>query len=437
MRFHFGFVFALSIHIGFAQPGIITTYAGPGLPVNEESAVTQAISWPGSATPDGAGGFYVSSLFQNQVYRVDADGKINVIAGNGIWGYSGDGRPATSAQLRTPWGIAVDSAGNLFIADTNNNRIRKVTTAGIISTVAGNGLPYFSGDGGPATEASLNSGGGSAPSFGLALDSANNLYIAETNSNVIRRITPDGMIHTVVGNRMSVTDGIMSLGAFNTNTKGGYSGDGGIATAAQMSFTPDVAIDPAGNLFIADQLNHRIRKVSSILDCSSLAVSAGGVAACRTAGTDDETRAGYSNLTVDSGDTPYGTAVFSFKKDGVTITEAGVPATPPTKQARIFIDYRASVPAIPGQSSSGVIDTNTGLSVVNQGTAMAHVTYTLRNLNGVQIATGQGTISQGNHIACFINQLQQAAAPDFSLPMNFQANMQYGTLEIMSGVIFS
>jgi hypothetical protein len=108
----------LSIPIGFAQSGIITTYVGPQLPVNGELAINQGIDFPASVIPDGAGGFYMASQYQNRVYRVDAGGKISLIAGNGVMGYSGDGRAATSAQLNTPWGIAVDGAGNLYFPIT-------------------------------------------------------------------------------------------------------------------------------------------------------------------------------------------------------------------------------------------------------------------------------------------------------------------------------
>jgi hypothetical protein len=250
--------------------------------------------------------------------------------------------------------------------------------------------------------------------MGIALDSANNLLIADSGNNAIRKITPDGIINTVVGN------GVV-----------GYSGDAGIAAAAQLNYPTNLAIGSSGDIYIADTLNYRIRKVSSILDCSSLAVSAGGVAACRTAGT-NTTRTGYSKLTVNSGATPYGTGVFSLKQNGVTVTEAGVPASPPTTRARIFIDYRASATAIPGRSNSGTIDINTGLSVVNQGSATASIEYVLRSLSGDVLAIGHGGIAKDNHVACFINQLQQMAAPDFSLPLNFQINTQFATLEIAS-----
>jgi trimeric autotransporter adhesin len=204
--------FALSIPVGFAQSGIISTYVGPGLPVNGELAVNVAIDFPKSAVPDGAGGFYVVSQYQNRVCRVGADGKISVAAGNGSIGYSGDGRAASSAQLNTPWGAAVDGAGNLYIADEFNRRIRKVTPAGIISTVAGNGVKANGGDGGPATAASLIN------PVAVAVDSSGNLYIADYDDARIRKVTPDGVIRTIAGNGAT-----------------GYGGDGGLATSASMN----------------------------------------------------------------------------------------------------------------------------------------------------------------------------------------------------------
>src|SRR5215469_2004330 len=126
-----------------AQSGIISTYAGPQLPVNGALATTQAIDQPGSVVPDGAGGFYVSSISQNRVYRVSANGVLTLWAGVGTVGYSGDGGPATAAQLYDPSGVALDAGGNLFIADSGNSSIRKVTPAGIISTVAGTSIAGF------------------------------------------------------------------------------------------------------------------------------------------------------------------------------------------------------------------------------------------------------------------------------------------------------
>jgi sugar lactone lactonase YvrE len=168
---------------GFSQPGIITTYVGPGLPVNGAQAMTQAIDMPGGIAADAAGGFYVSSQTQNRIYRVAADGSISLKAGVGSNGFSGDGGPATAAQLDHPTAVAVDSAGNLYISELWNNRIRKVTPKGRISRVAGNGTKGFSGDGGLATAAQLND------PHGVAVDSAGNLYIADSGNHRIRKVT--------------------------------------------------------------------------------------------------------------------------------------------------------------------------------------------------------------------------------------------------------
>jgi hypothetical protein len=139
--------------ICFAQSKIITTYAGPGLPINGAPATTQSFGRVESVISDGSGGFYIAALDQNRVYRVAADGTVKLVAGSSSEiGFSGDGGPATSAKLSGPTGMAVDSAGNLYFADYI--RIRKVTPAGVISTVAGGGTEY-PGDGGPATSADV------------------------------------------------------------------------------------------------------------------------------------------------------------------------------------------------------------------------------------------------------------------------------------------
>jgi hypothetical protein len=223
---------------GTVPSGIITTCAGPRMPVSGGLAIDQAIDRQLSVAPDGAGGFYVASETQSRVYRVAADGRLNMVAGNGTAGFSGDGGPATSAQLFYPYGLAVDGAGNLFIADSANHRIRKVTPDGVINTVAGNGSPGFdsSDDGGPATSAQF-----AGPS-GIAVDTAGNLFIVDTGNHRIRKVTPDGVISTVAG-----------------NGNPGFSGDGGPATCAQINDLHGVAVDRAGNLFITD--GARIRRI--------------------------------------------------------------------------------------------------------------------------------------------------------------------------------
>ena len=156
---------------------------------------------------------------------------ITTVVGS-VAGFSGDGGPATSALLGRPvGGVAIDAAGNLFIEDMGNNRIRKVTLDGIISTVAGNGMSGFSGDGGPATSARFRFESGPLVS-GIAVDAAGNLFIADTSNYRIRKVTPAGIISTVAGN------GTL-----------GFSGDGGPATAAQLNYPYNVAVDTAGNIF--------------------------------------------------------------------------------------------------------------------------------------------------------------------------------------------
>jgi hypothetical protein len=163
-----------------------------------------------------------------------------------------------------------------------------------------------------------------------------------------------------------------------------------------------------------------------------LNMNPGGAANYSTAAGQEATQVGYANVTDNAGPVPYGTAVFTLKQNGVVVTEASVPASPPTTSARVFIDYRTSVAAVPGRSDSGKIDINTGIALVNHGSAIANLTYTLRDVKGAPLSIGHGTIAAGNHIACFVNQLKDKAAPDFNLPSDFQNAIRFGSLDIAS-----
>jgi uncharacterized protein (TIGR03437 family) len=223
----------------FAQAGgyLITTVAGngtQGFSGDNGPAIGAGLDQPAGVAVDAAGALHIADS-GNQRVRTVSNGVIATVAGNGTPGFSGDNGPATSAELSGPWGIAVDSAGNVYVADNYNNRIRKVSN-GVITTVAGGG---FSGDNGPATSAAL-----SGPS-GVAVDPAGNLYIADQGNNRIRKVS-NGMITTVAGN-----------GGW------GFSGDNGPATSAKLANPMGVAVDSLGNLYIADSLNNRIRKVSN------------------------------------------------------------------------------------------------------------------------------------------------------------------------------
>ena len=223
--------------------GIITTVAGNGTwgYSGDGGPATNASFWqPWGVAVDASGNLYIADSADRRIRKVDTYGIITTVAGNGAGGYSGDGGPATNASLCAPLGVAVDASGNLYIADWCNQRIRKVDTSGIITTVAGNGAGGYSGDGGPATNASLW-----WPS-GVAVDASGNLYIAEVGNQRIRRVDTSGIITTVAGNGTA-----------------GYSGDGGPATNARLCWPSDVAVDASGNLYIADWYNHRIRKVDT------------------------------------------------------------------------------------------------------------------------------------------------------------------------------
>jgi hypothetical protein len=170
---------------------------------------------------------------------------MSTIAGNGKLGFSGDGGPATAAELAYPSGISIDAAGNLYINDYYNLRVRKISPAGIISTVAGNGTVAFTGDGGLAVDAGLDQ-----PTHAVA-DVAGSLYIADSLNNVIRKVDASTDVNLFAG------DG------FDAGTsQGGFSGDGGPATKAELNIPEGIALDAAGDIFIADMVNARVRKVS-------------------------------------------------------------------------------------------------------------------------------------------------------------------------------
>ncbi len=225
-----------------SSSGIITTFAGigaAGYSGDGGPASSAELHTPDDVTVDTKGNIYIADLNNNRIRKVDISGTITTIAGNGFGGYCGDGGQATDAELNGPVGVFIDKLGNVFISDFDNSRIRKVNTSGIISTIAGNGTQGYSGDGGLATTAELNT-----PVRAIT-DSIGNLYIDDAGNNVIREvINSSGIISTIAG-----------------NGTGGYSGDGGPATSAEL-FSPDgIALDKYGNVYIADFYNNRIREV--------------------------------------------------------------------------------------------------------------------------------------------------------------------------------
>jgi sugar lactone lactonase YvrE len=237
-----------------APDGIVTQIAGTGVPggyagegkrgteVGLGSAELGGFFADGLAL-DAAGNLFIPDLYQGRVYKLDTNGILTTAAGNGEAGYSGDGGPATAASLSEGfWNIAIDAQGNLYIADGDNHRVRRVNAqTGVIDTFAGNGSETYSGDGGKATEAGIP-----GPD-GLAFGPDGSLYIADTIDARVRKVAPDGTITTVAG-----------------TGEDDFTGDGGPATEAAISvFTDNIAVDAQGNLYLADGANNRIRRVNA------------------------------------------------------------------------------------------------------------------------------------------------------------------------------
>lgn len=288
-------VISLSTHAEIT----ITTFAGSGSPGFDQyswQAKEAKLTYPSQVAVDNLGNVYIADTFNHSVRKVDTWNNLSTIAGNGTKGYSGDGGPGNAAQLNFPWSVATDNKGNIYIADADNHRIRRIDAGGTITTVAGNGTKGSMGDGGAATSAQLN-----YPD-GITVDNAGNLYIADSGSHVIRKVdantrtimkiagttgvagfsgdggratdakfnnpkritvTSNGILYIVdKGNhriRRVETNGIITTVAGNGIA--GFGGDSGPAITAQLNSPSDVTVDVMGNLYIADTENHRIRKV--------------------------------------------------------------------------------------------------------------------------------------------------------------------------------
>jgi len=232
--------------------GQITTFAGTGIAGNSGDngpATNAKLFSPIGVAADGSGNIYVGDFVNYTVRKINAAGIITTVAGTGITGFNGDGIAATTAQLGYIWGIATDGSGNLYICDGSNNRVRKVNTSGIISTIAGTGTPGYTGDGAPAISATLNQ------PINVSVSSSGEIYIADFQNNCVRKINTSGIISTITGTGIS-----------------GFSGDGGPATAAKLYHPISAIQDPGGNVYIADLDNVRIRK---IYDANTLSFSRG------------------------------------------------------------------------------------------------------------------------------------------------------------------
>ncbi len=223
--------------------GNIAAFAGTGTAgsTGDGAAATAAtLSFPNSAAVDSSGNVYIADTINHKVRMVNTSGTISTFAGTGSGGNTGDGGAASSAALNTPIGVAVDSSGNVYIADAGNHRVRRVdASTGNIAAFAGTGTSGSTGDGGAAASARLNDPNG------VAVDSAGNVYISDTGNHRIRRVGTSGTISTIAG------------------ASAGFSGDGGAAASAALNLPFGVAVDSSGNLYVADRNNHRVRKLTA------------------------------------------------------------------------------------------------------------------------------------------------------------------------------
>ena len=266
---------------------VITTVAGNGKNSfcgDGGPATSACLNQPTGVALDSAGNLYIADNANSRVRKVDTSGKISTYAGNGSPTFCGDGQPATLACLHTPTGVAVDSKGNVYVADEYSCRVRKILASNhTITTVAGNGAIGSSGDGGPGIFAEL---GGPT---GVAVDPAGNIYIADWGNHRVRQVNPSGTITTLAGNGTTM-----------------FCGDGGPAVSACLRAPYGVAVDGSGNVFIADSGNSRVRKVAA--STKKITTVAGG----GTAGIGDNGPATKASLS-----SPYGVAVFPVNAGGL------------------------------------------------------------------------------------------------------------------------
>ena len=242
---------SVMVHYADVKAQSIYTIAGTGVAgYNGDTGVaTNAkVFGPSGIAVDGAGNTYFSDYYNQRVRKISSSGNISTVAGTGTAMYNGDSVMASGATLNNPMGLAADAYGNVYIADKGNNRVRKVDSLGYITTIAGNGTGGYSGDNGPATAAKLYG------PCGVAVDNWGNVYIADQSNNAVRKVDANGMITTIAG-----------------TGNPGYNGDlWPAATLANLSGPASVAVDNMGNVYIADQYNNRIRKVDTFNKISTV-----------------------------------------------------------------------------------------------------------------------------------------------------------------------
>jgi len=360
--------------------GVISTVAGNGTASYAGEtilAVNAGLHYPNGITV-GNNNLYISLFSKQRICKVDlATGILSTIAGTGANGFGGDGGPAINASFSFPAGLSVSLAGEVFVADYNNNRIRKIDAAGTITTVAGNGTAAFSGDGALATNASIN-----LPT-GVAVDAAGNIFIADRNNVRIRKvIASSGIITTVAGS-----------GNY------GFSGDGGAATSpcVKLADPHKVRLDPAGNMFISDQSNNRIRKVdlsSTAPGTPTISISASPTTVC------SGSPVIFSSAITNGGANP----VYQWKKNGIA-TGANNPS------------YSSST-LNNGDIITCELTATSGCGPLTVMSNAITITVNATVVPGVTISTGTTSICQGNAVSFTAVPANGGAAPFYQWQVN-------------------
>ena len=355
---------------------IITVFAGGangGFGGDGGLADTAKLAGPVGVGVDDSGNVYIADNGNDRIRKVDiASGIISTIAGTGIPGFSGDNGPATAAKLNGPSDVAVDAAGNVYIADRQNNRIRKITAGtGIISTFAGSGPANsssgFSGDNGPADSAKL------AQPNSVTVDGFGNVYIADLSNNRIRKVS-NGIITTIAGSGPG-------------ESTGGFSGDGGLADTCMMYYPRGVAVDAAGNIYFTDSQNSRVRKVNVSTGIITTVAGSGNPGFAGDGGPADSAKInGADNgLAVDHRGNIYIADVYNARVRKVTVT--------PTAIINLDAERIISVYPNPAENQLAVENVPAGLPVVITNALGQHVLNTISTgskmvLNIEGLATG-------------------------------------------------
>ena len=304
--------------------GIVTTIAGTGeqgSSGDDGPAIEAQLNRPNAIAVDSEGNVYVAEYGSHRVRKINVAGVITAFAGNGVKGNGGDGGPATEAQLDFVNGLAVDAAGNVYIADMNQARVRKVDRSGEITTVAGTGIAGWSGDGGPATEAQITT------PAGIAVDSQGNLFVAEYWVGRIRKVDPGGIMTTIAGISEQQS-----------------SGDMGLASRAGIDRPSAIAVDPAGNLYITEAFGHKIRILRPIAERSAFTLSLGSSG-------DEVVLTVAENGVVRIGDQPLLNGFEVTARDGQTYSISqspdGVIAATQMPEQIVAVDDQGNNPLIP------------------------------------------------------------------------------------------